>query len=118
MLTKDFEVIDPRFNRLVIGNVHVEKLATGCRWSEGPAYFPAHRTLVWSDIPNDRVMRWDETSGEVSVFEHHGRNLNGHTVDQRKPESLVMLKAWLPHFGLVATKAWKRPRMRASVKRL
>jgi gluconolactonase len=82
MLSNDFEVIDPRFTRLVLGNVHLEKLYTGCRWAEGPAYFPAGRYLVWSDIPNNRILRWDETDGSVSVFRQPARNTNGHTVDR------------------------------------
>ena len=61
-----FEVIDPRFRRLAFRNVHVERLYTGCRWAEGPAWFAAGRYLVWSDIPNDRMLRWDETDGSVS----------------------------------------------------
>ena len=61
MLTDDFTVLDPRFRKLVFGNVRVDKLWTGGRWTEGPAYFPAGKYLVWSDIPNDRVMRYDET---------------------------------------------------------
>ncbi len=83
MLTADFKVIDPRFGALLMGNVHVEKLATGMRWAEGPAYFPAHRYLVWSDIPNDRQMRWDETDGSVSVFRNPADNSNGNTVDRQ-----------------------------------
>jgi gluconolactonase len=83
MLTADFRVIDPRFAGLLMGNVHVEKLATGMRWAEGPAYFPAHRYLVWSDIPNDRQMRWDETDGSVSVFRQPADNANGNTVDRQ-----------------------------------
>ena len=67
-LTSSFEVIDPRFRRLALPYVHVEKLYTGCRWAEGPAWFAAGRYLVWSDIPNDRMLRWDETDGSVSVF--------------------------------------------------
>jgi gluconolactonase len=82
MLTKDFEVLDPRFGKLVHGNVHLEKLYTGCRWAEGPAYFAAGRYLIWSDIPNDRIMRWDETDGSVSVFRSPAFNTNGHTVDR------------------------------------
>ena len=81
-LTADFEEIDPRFGRLVFGNVHLEKLYTGCRWAEGPAWFAAGRYLVWSDIPNDRIMRWDETDGSVSVFRQPAMNSNGHTVDR------------------------------------
>src|SRR5262249_59288431 len=56
MLTETFEVKDERFRRLVMGNVHLEKLWTGSRWAEGPAYFPAGRYLIWSDIPNDRLL--------------------------------------------------------------
>jgi gluconolactonase len=80
-LTSDFEVLDPRFRALVFPNVHVERLHTGCRWAEGPAWFAAGRYLVWSDIPNDRMLRWDETDGSVSVFRQPSMNSNGHTVD-------------------------------------
>ncbi|MDX7951168.1 SMP-30/gluconolactonase/LRE family protein [Lichenihabitans sp. Uapishka_5] len=83
MLTKDFEVIDARFTRLVHGNCHLETLWTGSRWAEGPAYFAAGKYLVWSDIPNDRVMRYDETDGSVSVFLQPAGNHNGHTVDRQ-----------------------------------
>ena len=82
MLTEAFEVLDDRFVKLTMGNVHLEKLWTGCRWAEGPAYFPAGRYLVWSDIPNDRMLRWDETDGFVSVFRSPCYNTNGHTVDR------------------------------------
>jgi len=80
-LTPSFEVIDPRFRALVFPNVHVDKLHTGCRWAEGPAWFAAGRYLVWSDIPNDRMLRWDETDGSVSTFRAPALNSNGHTVD-------------------------------------
>ena len=82
MLTDDFVVLDERFRRLAMGNVHVEKLWTGCRWAEGPAWFAAGRYLVWSDIPNDRLLRWDETDGSVSVFRQPSFNANGNTVDR------------------------------------
>jgi gluconolactonase len=81
-LTDDFEAIDPRFSGLVLGNVRLEKLYTGCRWAEGPAWFPAGRYLVWSDVPNDRILRWDETDGSVSVFRQPAMHTNGHTVDR------------------------------------
>jgi sugar lactone lactonase YvrE len=68
MLSPELEVLDPRFARYAFHNVHLERLYTGCRWAEGPAYFAAGRYLIWSDIPNDRVLRWDETDGSVSVF--------------------------------------------------
>ena len=82
MLTDSFEIFDDRFRRYAGGNVHLEKLFTGCRWAEGPAYFAAGRYLVWSDIPNDRIMRWDETDGSVSVFRSPALHTNGHTVDR------------------------------------
>jgi len=80
-LTSSFEVVDPRFRRLALPYVHVEKLYTGCRWAEGPAWFAAGRYLVWSDIPNDRMLRWDETDASVSVFRQPAMNTNGNTVD-------------------------------------
>lgn len=80
-LTESFEVLDPRFRTLAFPNVHVEELWTGCRWAEGPAWLAAGRYLVWSDIPNDRMLRWDETDGSVSVFRQPAMNTNGHTVD-------------------------------------
>src|SRR5262252_8577787 len=82
-LTSSFEVADPRFRRLALPYIHVEKLYTGCRWAEGPAHFAAGRYLVWSDIPNDRMLRYDETDGSVSVFRHPAGYTNGHTVDRQ-----------------------------------
>lgn len=75
------EVLDPRFHRVVPGSARVERLWTGARWSEGPAWFPAHRSLVWSDIPNNRMLRYDEASGQVGIFRQPARNSNGNTVD-------------------------------------
>lgn len=83
MLTPEFEILDERFAKLTFGNVHLERLHTGCRWSEGPAYFAAGKYLVWSDIPNDRVLRYDETSGAVSIFLASANNHNGHSVDRQ-----------------------------------
>ena len=79
----DYEVLDPRFARLFNGSAHVHRLYTGCMWAEGPAWFAAGRYLVWSDIPNNRIMRYDETSGTVSVFREPCGNTNGHTVDRQ-----------------------------------
>lgn len=76
-----FEVIESEFGACFIGHARVERLWTGARWSEGPAWFPAGRYLVWSDIPNNRLMRWDETDGSVSVFREPSNNTNGNTVD-------------------------------------
>ena len=79
----DYEVLDPRFARLFNTNAHVEKLFTGCLWAEGPACFAAGRYLVWSDIPNNRMLRYDETDGQVSVFRQPSGNSNGNTVDRQ-----------------------------------
>ena len=78
-----FEVLDPRFGRLFVGSMRVERLWTGGRWCEGPAWFGAGRYLVWSDIPNNRMMRWDETDGSVSILRSPSNNSNGNTVDRQ-----------------------------------
>ncbi|MDR3372150.1 MAG: SMP-30/gluconolactonase/LRE family protein [Ancalomicrobiaceae bacterium] len=77
----DYVVLDPRFQALIVPHAKLEKLWTGARWGEGPVYVPAAKHLLWSDIPNDRVMRYDETSGAVSVFEHPCGYQNGHALD-------------------------------------
>lgn len=77
-----FEILDPRFARLFIGTARLDMLFSDCRWAEGPAYFPAGRYLVWSDIPNDRMLRYDECNGQVSVFRHPSGHSNGNTVDR------------------------------------
>ncbi|NND92633.1 MAG: SMP-30/gluconolactonase/LRE family protein [Granulosicoccus sp.] len=82
MYTDDIVILDDRFRRYVLPNVHKETLYTGSRWAEGPAYFPAGKYLVWSDIPNDRLLRYDETDDSVSVFSKPCRYQNGHTVDR------------------------------------
>jgi gluconolactonase len=82
MTSQYYEIFDARFGRLVNGNAHVDKLFTGCRWAEGPVYFAAGRYLVWSDIPNDRMLRYDETDGSVSVFRQPAGNSNGNTTDR------------------------------------
>ncbi len=75
------EVLDKRFHRLVIHNAHIDHLWTGARWTEGPVYVPAGRYLVFSDIPNDRTLRYDELSGEVHTFQQPALNQNGHCLD-------------------------------------
>jgi gluconolactonase len=76
-----FEVHDERFH--CNGDDWIQRLHTGCRWTEGPAYFPAGRYLVFSDIPNDRMLRYDETTGAVGVFRAPAGYTNGHTVDRQ-----------------------------------
>ena len=78
-----YEIIDSRFGALVNGNAKVDHLFTGCKWAEGPAWFGAGRYLIWSDIPNNRQMRYDESDGSVSVFRSPSNYSNGNTVDRQ-----------------------------------
>ena len=77
------EVLDDAFLGLRLYSASVEQLATGCRWSEGPVWFGDGRYLLWSDIPNNRILRWDDCSGTVSVFREPSNNANGHTRDRQ-----------------------------------
>ncbi|MEV4010875.1 SMP-30/gluconolactonase/LRE family protein [Nonomuraea angiospora] len=77
----EFEVLDERF-AAVGGDDYVERLHTGTRWAEGPVYFPAGRFLVWSDIPNERMLRWDEMTGAVGLFRQPSGYTNGNTLDR------------------------------------
>ena len=76
-----YEIIESGFAGCILGTAHVERLWTGGRWCEGPAWFAAGRYLVWSDIPNDRLLRFDDTDSSVSVFRQPSRNANGNSVD-------------------------------------
>ena len=78
-----FEVIQPEFEACFVGHARVERLWTGARWSEGPVWSAAGRYLLWSDIPNNRILRWDDTDGHVSVFRQPSNNSNGQTVDRQ-----------------------------------
>src|SRR5438034_4321286 len=78
-----FEVLDPRFQSLMLGNAAVERIAGGCRFNEGPVWFGDGRYLLWSDIPNDRIMKWEEETGAVSVFRRPSNYANGNTRDRQ-----------------------------------
>lgn len=73
--------LDPRFGKLWPMNPVISRLQTGSTWSEGPAWCPAGRYLVWSDIPNDRQLRWLEDDGHVSEFRRPSGKTNGSTFD-------------------------------------
>lgn len=77
------EVRDKRFAACLIGHARVERLWTGARWAEGPAWFAAGRYLVFSDIPNNRMIRYDEATGHTGVFRHPASFSNGNTVDRQ-----------------------------------
>jgi gluconolactonase len=77
------EIIDARFKAYRLGNAAIERLATGMRWAEGPVWFGDGRYLLWSDIPNNRIMRWDEQTSAVSVFRNPSNYTNGNTRDRQ-----------------------------------
>jgi gluconolactonase len=82
MAEHEFEILDDRFRLCIRTSARLERLATDCRWAEGAVYAPAGRYLVWSDIPNDRMLRWDETTGAVGVFRQPAGFTNGNTLDR------------------------------------
>jgi gluconolactonase len=73
--------LDPRFEKYWLKLSCVERIATGCRWAEGPVYFGDGRYLLWSDIPNNRILKWEEETGAVSVYRKPSNFANGHTRD-------------------------------------
>ncbi len=77
------EIIDPSFEQYRVFSAAVERLATGFRWCEGPVWFGDGRYLLWSDIPNNRIMRWDEETGAVSVFRKPSNFGNGNSRDRQ-----------------------------------
>jgi gluconolactonase len=78
-----YEVLDERFRSCFNRHARLETLWTGGRWTEGPVYFPALRSLIFSDIPNDRMLRFDECDGRTSVFRQPCGHANGHTLDRQ-----------------------------------
>src|SRR6266487_197712 len=76
------EVLDDKKFKYMVGNAAIERIATGFRWAEGPVYFRDGGFLVWSDIPNSRMMRWLEEDGHVSVFRTPSNYTNGNTRDR------------------------------------
>jgi gluconolactonase len=77
------QVLDPSFARYRVGSASVERLYTGTRWSEGPVWMGDWRCLLWSDVPNNRIMRWDEVSGRVSVYRSPSNFSNGLSRDRQ-----------------------------------
>lgn len=76
-------IIDASFTKYRLPLAKVEKIASGLRWAEGPVWFGDGRYLLWSDIPNNRIMRWEEETGNVSVFRKPSNYANGNTRDRQ-----------------------------------
>ncbi len=77
------ETLDDRFEQYRIFSAAVERLYTGCRWSEGPVWFGDGRYLLWADIPNNRILKWEEETGAVSTFRKPSDFANGNTRDRQ-----------------------------------
>jgi gluconolactonase len=77
----DMVTVDPAFDAITVPNAAIKRLWTGALWSEGPAWSAEGRYLVWSDIPNNRQLRWIEDDGRVSVFRAPSNNSNGNSFD-------------------------------------
>ena len=77
------EVLDDRFTKYKLGTAALEMLWTGGRWLEGPVWFGDGRYLLVSDIPNNRILKWEEETGEMSVFRKPSNNTNGNTRDRQ-----------------------------------
>ena len=75
--------MDPRFQKISLGNAGIRRIATGFDFTEGPVWFGDGRYLLFSDIPNDRILRWDETTGGISVFRSPSHYANGNTRDRQ-----------------------------------
>jgi gluconolactonase len=76
-------ILDPGFARYRLPLAKVERLGTGFRWCEGPVWFGDGRYLLWSDIPNNRIMKWEEETGAISLFRRPSNNANGNTRDRQ-----------------------------------
>lgn len=79
----NIRTLHPSFAKYRLALAAVERLYTGCRWSEGPVWFGDGRFLLWSDIPNNRILKWEEETGAVTVFRKPSNNANGNTRDRQ-----------------------------------
>src|SRR6185503_16224375 len=79
----DIVALDPRFHHLVLGNAAIERIATGFRFTEGPVWYGDGRYLLFSDIPNDTLVRWDELTGTSAVLRYNAGHPDGSTRDRQ-----------------------------------
>jgi gluconolactonase len=76
-------ILDKRFEHYRLGHAKVERLWTGCRWAEGPVWFGDAGVLYWTDLPNDRILKWDESTEAVSSWRAPSSKANGMTRDRQ-----------------------------------
>jgi gluconolactonase len=77
-----YEIHDPRFRQMIVTSAGLDELYSSCRWAEGPVWFNDANQLLWSDIPNQRMLRWTPESG-VSIYRQPSNFTNGHTRDRQ-----------------------------------
>jgi gluconolactonase len=82
-MKSDVEVIDARFRELIGESPTLEKHWSGAEWSEGPVYLPKDNVVVWSDIPNNRMLRFDPSLGETAVYREPSNYSNGNSIDRQ-----------------------------------
>ena len=82
-LLQGIEVIDDLFLELIDRDTEIQKHWTGCEWAEGPVYFPEGDYVLWSDVPNNRILKFHAHSGVTTVFREPCNNTNGHFRDQQ-----------------------------------
>ena len=76
-------ILDPRFAHYRLPHATIERIFTGCRWAEGPVWLGDAGALLWTDLPNDRILRWDEASGAVAAYRTPSQQANGLTRDRQ-----------------------------------
>lgn len=77
------EAFDPRFRKYIVGTTEIRRLWTGAEWTEGPVYFGDMHCVLFSDVPNNRIMRYDEVTGETTLFRYPSNEANGNTRDRQ-----------------------------------
>ena len=77
------EAFDGRFRKYIVGTTEIRRVWTGAEWTEGPVYFGDMHSVIFSDVPNDRMMRYDEVTGETTVFRYPSNEANGNTRDRQ-----------------------------------
>ena len=85
--------LDPSFNKYRLALAGVERFVTGCRFNEGAVYFGDARCLLWSDIPNNRIMRWDEETGRINIFRQPSNHAKATLATDRAASSLASIQA-------------------------
>src|SRR5213080_3228223 len=79
----NIKILDPRFAKYVLPMAAIERIAGGCRFTEGPVWYGDGRYLLFSDIPNDTLVRWDELTGTSAVLRHNAGHPDGSTRDRQ-----------------------------------